>query len=277
MRKYLNFGFINELFLFAITQVIGLWVAFNYIAKALNTPIVGSNVKPISAIQFIVAFFIATLIILALSKFVKNPLIIKIIFYLGIAQGAFLFFNSFLSWQNAIIGSIFLLILYFFYSNIFIHNFVLILALSALAVYFGFNFKISTLIIILILLAVYDYWAVYKTKHMVSMFKNLSDKKVNFSLIVPINFKSYLIKLNFVSTDNQFMFLGTGDIVIPLIFTISCLNLGWRTALFAFAGSILGFILLYTIFINQKEKNPMPGLPPLVLGSLFGYLLSFIL
>jgi presenilin-like A22 family membrane protease len=108
------------------------------------------------------------------------------------------------------------------------------------------------------------------------MFKNLSDKKINFSLIVPAKLKDYLIKLNFVSTDNQFMFLGTGDIVLPLIFTISCLHSGWRTALFAGAGSIFGFILLYTIFINQKDKNPMPGLPPLVLGCLLGYFLSFI-
>jgi presenilin-like A22 family membrane protease len=166
------------------------------------------------------------------------------------------------------------ILLWLIYDNVFIHDLIIILAISAIAVIFGTNITPSTGILILLFLAVYDYWAVYKTTHMVQMFKGLAESKVYFILIIPQTFKDLFKNIKFVSPQIDFMFLGTGDIALPTIFIVSCLQINLLTSLIT--GAILGFILLYIIFVTQKDKQPMPGLPPIVLGTLLGFLAAQI-
>jgi presenilin-like A22 family membrane protease len=112
---------------------------------------------------------------------------------------------------------------------------------------------------------------------MVSMFKGLAENKVYFSLIIPQKFRGLLKKINEVSPQTEFMFLGTGDLAIPAIFIIACLKISLLTSLWTGLGAVLGFIFLYILFVTQKEKAPMPGLPPIILGCLLGYLISFLI
>jgi len=135
----------------------------------------------------------------------------------------------------------------------------------------------SIIIIILMFLAVYDFLAVYKTKHMVEMFRKLVESKVYFSLIIPANFMSLFKKTKKVTPASEFMFLGTGDLALPAIFVVSALKISLKTSLLTALGAIFGLILLYIIFIAQKERQPMPGLPPIVLGSLVGFLVAFLI
>ncbi len=128
---------------------------------------------------------------------------------------------------------------------------------------------------ILILLAFYDFWAVYKTKHMVKMFRGMAEAKVHLALIIPQTFFGLFQKVKNVSPTTEFMFLGTGDIVIPAILVVSALKISILSSFITGLGAILGFILLYAIFVTQEKREPMPGLPPIILGTLFGFLISF--
>jgi len=278
-KHFFNFSFFLELFLFAFTMFLSIGVAVNLINKsALSTSQVGQVAQSgFSAIEFIFLFIIATLVLILLLKYFKQPWIVKALFYLAIFEGLWFFSHAYFTWPEMLYVLAFLLISWFVYRNIFIHNIVIILAISAIAVIFGLNFDPSAVIIILLFLTIYDFWAVYKTKHMVKMFQGLVKSRVYFSLIIPHSFKGLFNKTRDVSPSTQFMFLGTGDLALPAILVTSSLKISIYSSFYTALGAIAGFIFLYVLFVTQEQRAPMPGLPPIILGTLIGYLISFII
>lgn len=272
-RLFLTFSFWFELFCFVFSIYLAIGIALRLAVKFVVNP-TPVQTELISAFQFIVSFLIATLILVLLLKYLKKPWLMQVLFYLAILEGLWVFSQAYFNWPNNLLFLIVILGLWALYRNIFIHDLIIIIAISAIAVIFGTNIAPSTGILVLIFIAIYDYWAVYKTTHMVKMFKGLAETKVYFALIIPHSFRELFKKVQFVSPQVDFMFLGTGDLAIPLIFIISCLKINLLTALITALGTIAGFIFLYLIFISQKERKPMPGLPPIVLGTLVGFLIS---
>lgn len=275
-RLFLNFSFLLELILFAFTLFLAVGIALNLLAKTLVGPKLTLE-RGLSAWQFVLIFIIATAILLLLLKYFKKPWIIKGLFYLAIIEGLWVFSQAYFDWPYFLYVLIFLLIFWYIYRNVLVHNVVIILAIAAISVIFGLNLNPGTAVIILLLLAVYDYWAVYKTKHMIKMFQGMVEAKVHFALIIPFNFKGLFKKIKEVSPETEFMFLGTGDLALPAIFVVTVLKTSLMASFISALGAILGFIVLYFLFVTQKQKKPMPGLPPIVLGTLVGYLISFLI
>lgn len=275
-RHFLTFSFWFELFCFAFSIYLAIGLAIKLFTKAASVPIDGVA-ENIAAWQFVLAFLIATLILFLLQKYVKKPWVIKVLFYLAILEGLWLFSLAYLDWPGNLLFIAIAILLWWIYNNVFIHDLIIIIAISAIAVIFGANIAPSTGILILLFLAIYDYWAVYKTTHMVQMFKGLAESKVYFTLVIPHTFNDLFKKMQFVSPNIDFMFLGTGDIALPAIFIVSCLQINLLTSLITALGSLFGFILLYIVFITQKEPKPMPGLPLIVLGTLAGYLVALLI
>ena len=273
-KHFINFGFLLELSLYAFSLFLAMSIALNLGSKIQLVP---ENLPSnFAAWEFILAFFIGTLILWLSIKYFKRPLLIKIFFYLAIFDGLMIFSQAYFGWPLALLVFCIIFGIWLAANNILMHNLVLVLAISSISVIFGFNLTPSATIVILLILAVYDFWAVYKTKHMVKMFQGLAEIKVHFALIIPKTVSGLFQKVKDVSPAAEFMFLGTGDIAMPAIFTVACLKISLLTSFFVALGAIFGFIALYIIFISQKEKKPMPGLPPIILGALFGYLISFL-
>lgn len=273
IRHFFTFSFLFELFLFIFTQYLALGVAISYALKNKSQAIVTT---PLLAWQFILAFVAATAVLLVILRYFKKPWLIQALFYFAILEGLWIFGSAYFPWPDILYFIAGVILLWLFYRNVFMHDIVLVMAISAIAVMFGQNLRPSSAIIILIILGLYDYIAVLQTKHMVSMFKGLAENKVYFSLIIPQTFRGLFKKINEVSPQTEFMFLGTGDLAIPAIFTISCLKIGLSASLGACLGSVFGFIFLYILFIIQKDREPIPGLPPIILGCLIGYMISFL-
>jgi presenilin-like A22 family membrane protease len=276
IRHFLTFSFWFELFCFAFSVYLAIGLAIKLFAETPPVPVNGT-MEYMGAWQFVLAFLIATLVLFLLLKYVKKPWIISGLFYLAILEGLWLFSIAYLEWPGNLLFMAIAILLWWLYNNIFIHDLIIILAISAIAVIFGSNIAPSSGILILLFLAVYDYWAVYKTTHMVQMFKGMAESKVYFSLVIPHTFNGLFKKMKLVSPNVDFMFLGTGDIALPAIFIVSCLQINLLTSLITAIGSLFGFILLYIVFITQKEPKPMPGLPLIVLGTLAGYLVAILI
>jgi presenilin-like A22 family membrane protease len=275
LKYFFNFSFLLELFLFAFTMYLSIGVALNILQKAVTQPAV--KAEGLSAWQFIIMFIVATVILLVILKYFKKPWLIQGLFYLAIIEGLLFFSQAFFEWPNFLYVVAFFLLAWAFYRNVFIHNVIIVLAVSAIAVIFGLNFMPSAVILILLFLAIYDFWAVYKTKHMVKMFSGMAKAKVHFSLIIPQSFKSLFKKTKTVSPSIEFMFLGTGDLALPAILVVSSLKISQLTALLTALGAVCGFIFLYILFITQEKRAPMPGLPPIILGTLVGFLAYFLI
>lgn len=275
-RHFINFSFIFELFCFAFSLYLAIGVALNSLSKV---PL-GQNIAPTDswgAVGFIISFLIATLILFLLLKYAKKPWLVMFLFYLAVLEGLWLFSQAYLDWPYFLIFFAIVLMYWLIYQNVLIHDLVIILSLSAIAVIFGINIAPSAGILILLFLAVYDFWAVYKTTHMVQMFRGLAESKVYFTLVIPQNWHGLFRKIKTVSPETEFMFLGTGDLAIPAIFVVSCMQISLLTSLITALGAILGFVFLYIIFVTQKSKEPMPGLPPIVLGTLVGFLIAQVI
>lgn len=275
LRHFISFSFIFEIICVFLGLFFAIGIALRY---RILLPLAEINTQTqYSAYQFLLIFLVATVILLLLLKLYKKPWLIRLLFYLAIFQGLWIFVNAYVPWPNSLIILGILGFYWLYYKNVLIHNAIIIMALSAIAVMFGVNITPSAGIIILLVLAAYDFGAVYKTKHMVQMFTGMLEQRVFFTIIIPQDIRGLFKKMSTVSPSVEFMFLGTGDIALPAIFVVSCLQISLITAYITALGTLLGFIFLFILFVTQKEKQPMPGLPPIVLGTLLGFLFSQII
>ena len=99
--------------------------------------------------------------------------------------------NIFLSNIWSLIFSLLLVAAYSFYPYIWFHNLVLILTLPGIAAVLGASITPYAAVILLIFMSVYDYIAVYKTKHMVKMAKAMIAGRAIFAMIFPEEFRNF--------------------------------------------------------------------------------------
>lgn len=140
------------------------------------------------------------------------------------------------------------------------------------SLYLGVWFALALLVI----LAVYDYVSVFKTKHMVTLARVAMDEKIPMLFAFP---GKRGFDLNQVSMDDRegldAILLGFGDIAIPSVMVVSSAIYGMSRSilylLLPMLGGIVGLVLLL-FFVKQR---PAPGLPTINSGVIAGFLLAF--
>ncbi len=146
---------------------------------------------------------------------------------------------------------------------------------------FGISLAIIPTLLLLVVLAVYDYIAVYRTKHMVALAEGVMDLKLPILLVVPKHWKYSFITEKFDKEKREAFFMGLGDAVMPTLLVVSAnffvkatsftvpfigsINL---PALGAIVGTFVGFAVLMGLVIKGK---PQAGLPFLNSGVILGY------
>ena len=148
---------------------------------------------------------------------------------------------------------------------------------SGVGALLGLSLGIVPCIIFMIILSVYDFISVFITKHMVHMAKAITEKPMAFTIAAPHEFKQakYIPVKNAKSKIHVFQ-LGLGDIIIPLMFSVSILN---KFTIFNSIAAVIGSmisLLLLTMIITRKPMA-LPALPFVCAGALVGYLVSLFL
>ena len=142
---------------------------------------------------------------------------------------------------------------------------------------FGISFGIVPALLLLVVLAVYDAIAVYRTKHMLTLADGVMDLKLPVMFVVPQR-----LDYSFTDTDEELtedgghdaLFMGLGDAVIPGILIASAAHfidvpLVENFAVFgAFVGAFVGFVLLMR---KVAKGEPHAGLPFLNGGTILGF------
>lgn len=151
---------------------------------------------------------------------------------------------------------------------------------GGIASIFGLSFHILPAMILLIVLAIYDAIAVYKTKHMLELADSVVELRLPVLLVVPRKpgysfLKQPRIKEQLAGKEErEAFFMGLGDLVIPGILTISAFRfLG--SIIIAYStlfGALIGFFILIK-FVARGRAHA--GLPLLNGGALLGYLISY--
>lgn len=232
---------------------------------------------PISWWQFLLAFGIGTAVILGLIRIMHGGFFLRLFFLLAVFSGTFITLNIFLGNGSAFILSLFLVVIYNFYPYVWFHNLILILTLPGIASALGASLSPQAAVILLVFMSIYDYIAVYKTKHMVKMAKAMIAGRAIFAMIFPEHWHGFKSHLDKAQPGEGFMMLGTGDFVFPIIMATSAYSVSVLAAWTVLAASLLGLLLMHLIFISQKIRRPMPALPPLAAFAILGFLLAIIL
>jgi presenilin-like A22 family membrane protease len=251
--------------------------------KAFSNPEATSN-----SIYWILAVLIFTVFIFIVIKMNKKWIIQLFIFFTVASTFYYVFFalfsaflplgTNFLLTLSLSIG--FTIVLYKF-PEWYVIDFVGIVIGAGASSIFGISLAIKPALVLLILLAVYDYIAVYRTKHMIALAEGVMDLRLPILLVFPKHLKYSFISEKFDKQEREAFFMGLGDAVIPTVLVISAntfMKTGYYTlpligavnipAIGAVLGTFLGFAVLMGFVIKGK---PQAGLPFLNGGVILGF------
>jgi presenilin-like A22 family membrane protease len=152
---------------------------------------------------------------------------------------------------------------------------------------FGISLAIIPTLLLLTLLAVYDYIAVYRTKHMIALAEGVMDLRLPILLVIPKRWDYSFLTEKFDKEEREAFFMGLGDAVMPAIlvisantfakadyYTIPLIGAVNLPAVGAMLGTLAGFSVLMGLVIKGK---PQAGLPFLNGGVILGYVAGSLL
>lgn len=265
--------------MFMLAQVIGLVVGY----MNLGLPEFAETLPVSSSVSsFLIAFLIATVLMLLMVKFIKGAVLFKIMLGAMSIIGAETVFETFMPLWPAIILAGAVVLLRFLYPKVIVQNIVMTLAIAGIGASIGLILPVGAVILILLVLSVYDYIAVFKTGHMVTLFKSLMLRNVPLSIIIPSKIKGMGKNVNeampgkSATGERKFMMLGTGDIAFPVIFAVSAARHSLFSGVAVLFGAFFGIIAVYSMLLDA-EKGAVPALPPIAMCTISAFLISLMI
>ena len=300
--------------MFLVTQFIGLFVINAYTPESTfnettgelsmsteNLPF-GIETPETSFLTIIFYFIIAFALVTILMKY-KWKLVIKIWFLLVIILALGISFNAFLKYSTltnisiiALAIAIPLALIKIFKPNVLIHNLTELLIYPGIAAVFVAILQPLTAILLLVLISIYDMWAVWRSGIMQKMAKfQMEELKVFGGFLIPTISKKVKLQIKKIKDKykNKKMpakikkkkfkvrlaILGGGDIIFPIITAGVFMRAYPKQALFGIAGLIPALFVIfgaligltYLMFITKKDKA-YPAMPYISAG-IFGALI----
>jgi len=280
--------------LFFLSQVVGLAITNQYIdhEKTAETGVTTWEELPYeferppleessSFIYIIIAVLLGTGLLMLLIKFKKVSLW-RFWFFIGVVVFLTIALNPFMKQEIALTISLVLAFFKVIRPNIFVHNITEVFIYSGFAAIFVPIMNLYAVFMLLLLISIYDIYAVWKSKHMIKLAKFQTSSRAFAGLSIPYELPEKegkkktkkVVKIEKVRT----AILGGGDIAFPLLFAgVVMKNTGFLTSLII---PIFVSITLLILLVKSKEDRFYPAMPFLSLGCLAGYgfilLLGFI-
>jgi len=288
--------------MFLVTQFIGLYVVNHYLAEENNLPYgmdqpeIESNAEYLTLFPFIIiAFIIAITIMFFMSKF-NLAVVLRLWFFIVVAIALGLSFNAILSdfsslTRASIIAFVIALPLAYikiFKQNFLIHNATELFIYPGIAAVFVPLLNLYTIIAFLIIISIYDAWAVWHSGFMQKM-ATYQIKKLNIfgGFLVPSTtkaMKAKIKKMKLTMSKKQLSkknikvnvaILGGGDVIFPIITAGVMLKLfTFYHSLFVIAGATLG---LGFLLMRSEKKKFYPAMPFITAGIFIGMIASYFI
>jgi len=288
--------------LFFFTQYFGLLVVSQYVDPVASAA-VGETVfgdlpiierpdiqEEMSYIPIVIIIIIGTALLLLLIK-LEAFVLWRFWFFFAVLISSSVSLGAFMPVVFALILAGILGIWKTFKPNPIIHNFTEPLIYAGLAAIFVPIFNLKSIVILLIVISIYDMFAVWQSKHMVKLAQAQAKAKVFAGLFIPYNKEGKVVTKKTtkkVSTQKEkkvkgkreiprpqvvrSAILGGGDIGFPLFFAgVVFKEFGMLPALIIplFASAGLGLLFYYS-----EDKKFYPAMPPITIACLLG--LAFV-
>jgi presenilin-like A22 family membrane protease len=287
--------------MFILTQLIGLYVIDAYtptktIHVGNTTQIIGKNITmpygtqppeiqpQISLLSIVISLIIAVGLFFLLTK-LRSGILLKawfiLVVFICLAEALFGIISKLAPGFDATIIALLIALPLTFYKsikpNMIVHNTTELLIYPGLAAVFVPILRTWSIIILLLLISVYDMWAVWKSTLMVNLAKyQINTLKVFTGFFIPYLPKGMKLarKGKGKKVKVSVALLGGGDVAFPLIFAgVIYQASGLIPALIIVAGATLSLMLL---FMYSKKGKFYPAMPFITAGCLIAYVVSLI-
>ncbi len=220
---------------------------------------------PYSSIYLFIMILLATGLLLLLLKYGLDR-IIKIMIVSGFMVGLYFTFSNIFNQVIGLTVAMLLTILYALKRNsILVMDFVLLFVIPGIGSILGASLSVIPALIFIIVLSVYDIIAVFGTKHMVKLANLANESESNIPLMFAI------------PSEDRYLALGTGDMALPVVFTVALLrNYPMEYSLVTAAGGLIGLVAIVVYILNRKGLA-LPALPPITVGLLSGFIASILI
>lgn len=252
--------FLQLFAIFFATQAIGLITAQSLIAQDVSVTIITDDKQAVEnsfgLFGYILLFTAMLIILLRILKGKRLFYVLKALEIMAVFSTSVIVFSILGDLLGVIAGVTMVALRILLSKNVFLRNVSSIIAGAGAGALIGVSIGVLPAIVFIILLAAYDYIAVFKTKHMVEIAKNVTPQNMSFTYALP-------------TKEHQFE-LGTGDVVIPLAFASSVLaeNLQTMTPpahvvapILIILASFLGLFLTLE-YLSKRIGMALPALPP---------------
>jgi len=303
------------LVLFFLTQLIGIGILIQYVdfaqsAQTGKTQLTDEYViappqvanESYTFISLFIAIIIGTALVFLIIKY-GQILLWKLWFMASVSVGLFFAFSPFFAWSSVLLILICIIFAYWkiFHYNKYIHTFTEMFVYGGIAAIFVPILNVYSASALIIILAIYDWWMVNKSGHMITMAQSQLSQGMMTGLYVS-NSKPQPVqttqrhathykqsahseqspqkkvsgqKQTSKNSDASVM-VGGGDITFPLLFAGAAMK---------YFGTILPGVLivfgatvgLYILFSRSKSGTFYPAIPFVGAGAFVGFFLAFLL
>lgn len=293
--------------LFIVIQVFGLYTVQRYTETRINEEggvvvvhkdtVFGEQPeiedKNYSFLPIIIVILFGTLLILVLIKFRlgnfwRYGFLAAVFFAIAITLGVYVHFLL------AAVLAVILAWLKVFRPNFYLHNLTELLIYPGIAIVLIPLLNITSAIILLLMISVYDVYAVRKSKHMIKLAKFQTGNRAFAGLFIPYNMKMGAVenkkagkrskKERFSAKDkSKTAILGGGDIAFPLIFSAVVyerfLVRGFMPNIAFLIVSIISLtatLSLIYLFVRSEKGRYYPAMPVITIGCLVGWVITML-
>jgi len=271
---------------FLLVQILGLYIGSQYlslISSGQAQPVFENPASVGNSVFLFVYILVGTGLIILAVKFWKFLIrIVEVVAVFSASMITFMFLIPFevLQVPLGILLAIGLTAWKMLRPSFLSQNLSLIFSIAGAGAIIGASLGMLPSLVFLLLLSVYDFTAVFITKHMVYIAKEIVKRPTAFTLAFPYRFKkpvSYSVGKTKIKKKFHIFQLGGGDIAIPLMFAVSALaSFSLVHALSIAIGSAVALGLL--IFYSAKRPGMvLPALPFISAGSILGFLISVLI
>ncbi|MBI4980339.1 hypothetical protein HZC30_02145 [Candidatus Woesearchaeota archaeon] len=292
------------LVIFLLSQFLGIAIVYNYIdvQKSAETGKTEFEALPIgerpqmdeqfSYIPIIIMVIVGTFLVLLLMKY-NLQWVWKLWFLVAVVLALIVAFTAFIPAKYALFGALVFGAWKIFKPNFWVQNFTELFVYGGLAAIFVPVFNLWSVSVLLILISIYDAYAVWKSKHMITLAQSQTKSKIFAGLLIPYVMKKGKLswpkakeknKITEVATANKTVsaskkarmaMLGGGDMAFPLLFAGTVLKQWglWPSLIIPFFALLgLGALLFWA-----QEKKFYPAMPFISAGCFLGLGVAWVL
>ncbi len=298
--------------LFLFSQVFGLFTVTRYISAETTEdgqieishsdtvigeqPVVPESQKNYSFLLLAAVILIGTLILLALIK-INLGRLWKYWFFLAVFLSMSITIGVYMRFIIALMIGLALAFLKVFKKNVLVHNLTEPLVYTGIAIMILPWLNVLSASILLVIISLYDMYAVWKSKHMVTLAKFQTKEKAFAGLMLKYPEEKKKAKADQKAPEIRIVsaktkrskprikdaFLGGGDIAFPLLFSAAVLEslvkMGipkYHAFFYVLIISLFSSIALLLIFVKAKKDKFYPAMPFISLGCLVGYAIVYL-